>query len=41
MLNPNITKIEKDAIKKELVEGNLRFVISVCKQYQTGFRFLI
>lgn len=34
MLNPNITKIEKDAVKKELVEGNLRFVISVCKQYQ-------
>jgi RNA polymerase primary sigma factor len=34
MLNPDATKREKDLVKKELVEGNLRFVISVCKQYQ-------
>jgi len=34
MLNPDVTKTEKDEVKKELVEGNLRFVISVCKQYQ-------
>jgi RNA polymerase primary sigma factor len=34
MLNPNVTKTEKDEVKKELIEGNLRFVISVCKQYQ-------
>jgi RNA polymerase primary sigma factor len=34
MLNPDSTKREKDLVKKELIEGNLRFVISVCKQYQ-------
>jgi RNA polymerase primary sigma factor len=34
MLNPESTKREKDLVKKELIEGNLRFVISVCKQYQ-------
>ena len=34
MLNPDVTKSEKERVKKELVEGNLRFVISVCKQYQ-------
>jgi RNA polymerase primary sigma factor len=34
MLNPDATKREKDLVKKELIEGNLRFVISVCKQYQ-------
>jgi RNA polymerase primary sigma factor len=34
MLNPNSTKREKDLVKKELIEGNLRFVISVCKHYQ-------
>ena len=34
MLNPNVTNKDKDLVKKELVEGNLRFVISVCKQYQ-------
>lgn len=32
--SPNITQREKDLIEKELVEGNLRFVISVAKQYQ-------
>lgn len=34
MLDPNATQRQKDLVKKELVEGNLRFVISVCKQYQ-------
>jgi RNA polymerase primary sigma factor len=34
MLNPESTKRERDLVKKELIEGNLRFVISVCKQYQ-------
>jgi RNA polymerase primary sigma factor len=34
MLNPSVTQSEKNKVKKELVEGNLRFVISVCKQYQ-------
>jgi RNA polymerase primary sigma factor len=34
MLNPDSTQKQKDLVKKELVEGNLRFVISVCKQYQ-------
>jgi len=34
MLNPNSTIKEKNLVKKELIEGNLRFVISVCKQYQ-------
>jgi RNA polymerase primary sigma factor len=34
MLNPNTTDAQKSLVKKELVEGNLRFVISVCKQYQ-------
>ena len=29
-----ITQKEKDAIHKELLEGNLRFVITVAKQYQ-------
>jgi RNA polymerase primary sigma factor len=34
MLDPNTTDAQKSLVKKELVEGNLRFVISVCKQYQ-------
>lgn len=34
MLSGNISKQEKEVIKKELLEGNLRFVISVSKQYQ-------
>jgi RNA polymerase primary sigma factor len=34
MLSGDITLIEKEAIKKELLEGNLRFVITVSKQYQ-------
>ena len=34
MLDPNTTDEQKSLVKKELVEGNLRFVISVCKQYQ-------
>lgn len=34
MLSDNIDIKEKEAIKKELLEGNLRFVITVSKQYQ-------
>jgi RNA polymerase primary sigma factor len=34
MLDSNSTQAQKEIVKKELVEGNLRFVISVCKQYQ-------
>lgn len=34
MLNPQTTQREKEEIKKELLEGNLRFVITVSKQYQ-------
>lgn len=34
MLSGNISKQEKEIIKKELLEGNLRFVITVSKQYQ-------
>jgi RNA polymerase primary sigma factor len=34
MQSNNIGQREKDEIKKELLEGNLRFVITVSKQYQ-------
>ena len=34
MLSDDITLSEKERIKKELLEGNLRFVITVSKQYQ-------
>ena len=34
MLNPMTSSHEKEEIKKELFEGNLRFVITVSKQYQ-------
>lgn len=34
MLSGKITLSEKEEIKKELLEGNLRFVITVSKQYQ-------
>lgn len=34
MLSEDITEREKNEIKKELLEGNLRFVITVSKQYQ-------
>lgn len=34
MLSPKTSKEEKESIKKELLEGNLRFVITVSKQYQ-------
>lgn len=34
MLDPTTSIKEKDEIKKELLEGNLRFVITVSKQYQ-------
>ena len=34
MMSEDITKSEKDKLQKELLEGNLRFVITVSKQYQ-------
>jgi RNA polymerase primary sigma factor len=34
MLSGDLCKLEKDEIKKEILEGNLRFVITVSKQYQ-------
>ena len=34
MLNPNVTQQEIDMVHKELLEGNLRFVITVAKEYQ-------
>lgn len=34
MLSPDITELEKKMIQRELLEGNLRFVITVSKQYQ-------
>lgn len=34
MLSEDITESEKKKIQKELLEGNLRFVITVAKQYQ-------
>lgn len=34
MLSQDITDQERNEIKKELLEGNLRFVITVSKQYQ-------
>lgn len=34
MLNPNVTQREIDKVHKELLEGNLRFVITVAKDYQ-------
>tara|TARA_Y100000310_G_scaffold303229_1_gene341398 strand:- start:829 stop:1629 length:801 start_codon:yes stop_codon:yes gene_type:complete len=34
MLNPNSTDVEISVVHKEIVEGNLRFVISVAKNYQ-------
>ena len=34
MLSGNLSLSEKEEIQKELVEGNLRFVITVSKQYQ-------
>jgi len=32
--SPDITEIEKDRIQQELLQGNLRFVITVAKMYQ-------
>ena len=38
MLSSDITDNEKKEIQQELLEGNLRFVITVSKQYQNqGF----
>ena len=34
MCSENCTEEEKDKVHKELLEGNLRFVITVAKQYQ-------
>lgn len=34
MLSEDLTKEEKEKIQQEIVEGNLRFVITVSKQYQ-------
>ena len=34
MLSGNVTEMEKKQIQQELLEGNLRFVITVSKQYQ-------
>jgi len=34
MLSPDVTEQEKEQIHQELLEGNLRFVITVSKQYQ-------
>lgn len=34
MLSDNVTEMEKKQIQQELLEGNLRFVITVSKQYQ-------
>jgi RNA polymerase primary sigma factor len=34
ILSGNLTELEKQKINKELLEGNLRFVITVAKQYQ-------
>ena len=34
MLSPDVTEQEKKEIQQELLEGNLRFVITVSKQYQ-------
>ena len=34
MLSPMTTELERKEIQKELLEGNLRFVITVSKQYQ-------
>ena len=34
MMSQDTSKFERDQIKKEILEGNLRFVITVSKQYQ-------
>jgi RNA polymerase primary sigma factor len=34
MTSGNVTEVEKEKVYKELLEGNLRFVITVAKQYQ-------
>jgi RNA polymerase primary sigma factor len=34
MLSPDVTEQEKKMVQRELLEGNLRFVITVSKQYQ-------
>lgn len=34
MKNPDVTQVEVDMVNRELLEGNLRFVITVAKEYQ-------
>lgn len=34
MITNDITQDEKDAIRREFIEGNLRFVVTLCKKYQ-------
>jgi RNA polymerase primary sigma factor len=34
MTSDSLSKMEKEQIKREIIEGNLRFVITVSKQYQ-------
>ena len=34
MQSENVSEKQKESIKKEILEGNLRFVITVAKQYQ-------
>ena len=34
MKNPDVTQAEVDMVNRELLEGNLRFVITVAKEYQ-------
>jgi RNA polymerase primary sigma factor len=34
MRNPDTTDYQKELIKKEIIEGNLRFVVTICKRYQ-------
>jgi RNA polymerase primary sigma factor len=38
MKSESLTKTEKEKIEEELLEGNLRFVITVAKQYQNQGR---
>jgi len=34
MKSPNLSLMEKNKIQREMIEGNLRFVITIAKQYQ-------
>ena len=37
MLSEDISEFEKKEIHKEILEGNLRFVLTVSKQYQNQY----